>query len=145
MQVILFNMTLTCVIAIAFNLYVFEMNASISYEMVVAFVDLGMVLFLTFAHFFLAEWITTDLLSIADLFYNSPWYRLKSQQQRLIALPIQRAQQEMRLRGLDIFECSLPIFGSVKLVSEYLKTHWSHINLVELEQKPDTRLFIVKK
>lgn len=121
MQMIMFNMTFTCVIAIAFNLYVFELNDSISFEMMVAFVDIGMVLMLTFAHYFLAEWITTDLLSIGDFFYNSPWYRLKSNQQRLLAIPIQRAHQEIRLKGLDIFECSLPIFGSVKLVSKDLK------------------------
>lgn len=117
MRVILFNLTITCTIVIALNLFVLELNESISIEMVIAFADMNMILLLTFGHFYLSEWITLDLLRIGDHFYNSAWYRLLSvKQQKLLVLPIQRAQREIRLKGLAFFECSLLVFSSVNII-----------------------------
>lgn len=113
MELILFNMTSTCTIAIAFNLYVLEFNGQFIMQIMVAIIDLVIILWLTFAHFYLSERITCDLLEAGDCFYNSPWYRLKINQQKLLVIPIQRAQQEVRLKGLGIFECSLAGFLSV--------------------------------
>lgn len=132
MQVVLFNLTFTCVIVIALNLIVVELNESLNLEMVVAIADLITVLQLTFGHFFLAEWITTDLLSIGDVFYNSVWYRLPVKQQKLLVLPIERGQREFRLRGLGLFNCSLVVFSSVKFICKeknttlmFIQTGWS--------------------
>lgn len=113
MAVILFNITFTCVIAIACNLFVLEMNGKINMEIIVALIDLGVVIGLTFAYFFLSEWITTDLFAIDEIFYNSPWFRLSTDQQKLLVLPIMRADREFRLTGLGIFECSLAVFATV--------------------------------
>lgn len=106
-------MTLNCVIAIAFNLFVLELNESINMEIFIALVDLGAELGMTAAHFFLSEYITMDLLKIGDIFYNSPWFQLPTKQQMRLVLPIQRAQREIRLTGLDLFQCSLDVFVSV--------------------------------
>lgn len=119
MEFILFNMTFTCTIIIAFNLFVVETNGVYSFETAIAFLDLGLVLGLTFAYFYLAEHITTDLLGIADIFYNSPWYRLGTKRQILFVLPIQRAQREMRLTGLGLFECSLVVFSKVMRIYQF--------------------------
>lgn len=113
MELILFNMTLTCTIVLAFNLLVVELNGTINLEIFVAFVDLGVVLGLTIGYYYPAEWITSDLLMIGDHFYESYWYRLPAHQQKLLVLPIQRAQRELRLKGLGLFECSLSVFLTV--------------------------------
>lgn len=113
MEVILFNITLTCTIVIAFNLLVVELNDSLSFEMFIAFVDLGVVLTLTAVYYFHSEWITADLWEISDNFYNSPWSLLLVKHQKLLVLPIQRGQREFRLKGLGLFNCSLPVFVMV--------------------------------
>lgn len=116
MQVTLFNLTFTCVICVAFNLFVFELIESLNVEVMVAFIDIGFVIGLTFALFYIAEWITSDLLSVGDHFYNSDWFQLPVRQQQLLVLPIQRAQRELRFKGLGLFDCSLPVFTSVKSI-----------------------------
>lgn len=115
MKVVLFSMTFTCGIVIAANLVVFELNESFNLEIFVAFLDMVVEIVMTFAHFYLAEWITSDLLSIGDHFYNSAWFCLPLKQQKLLVLPIQRAQRELRLKGLGLFECSLPVFSMVEI------------------------------
>lgn len=117
MKEILFNLTFACVIVIALDLLVIELNESINVKIVVAFVNLITLIGMTFAHFYLAEKITSDLVSIGDVFYNSAWHRLPVKQQRLLVLPIQRAQRELRLKGLGLFNCSMPVFLSVQLIS----------------------------
>lgn len=73
-----------------------------------------MVIMLTFAHYYLSERVTFDLLEIGAIFYNLTWYQLPVKQQRLITLPIARAQREFRLRNLNLSDCSLAVFLSVR-------------------------------
>lgn len=112
---IVFNMTFTCIICIACNLFVLELNDSLNMDIAVALVDLAVVLGLTFAYFYLSEWISAYLLEIGDVFYDSLWYRWSLQQQRLLVLPIQRSQREFRLKSLGLFDCSLAFFASVSI------------------------------
>lgn len=109
-------------IVIAFNLLVIELNESINLEMMVAFGDLGTVIAMTFAHFYLADWIASNLVAIGDHFYNSPWHRLQVDQQKRLVLLIQRAQRELRLKGLGLFECSMPVFSSVAFISDMISS-----------------------
>lgn len=113
MKVVLFNMTFTCSIVIALNLFVFELSETLNLELIVAFIDMAGISPLTFALFYFAERITSDLLSIGDHFYNSAWFQLPVKQQKLLVLPIQQAQRERRLKGLGLFDCSLALFSSV--------------------------------
>lgn len=64
----------------------------------------------------LSENITDDLFASGDLFYESPWYRLPPKLQKLYMLPIQRSQQEFRLSGFGIIECSMRICAAVSYV-----------------------------
>lgn len=106
-------MTLTCIIGIAFNLFVFELNDTLNLEIVIASIDLAAYPGLTFLYFYLSEWITSDLLDISDVFYNSSWYYLPLQHQKLLVLPIMRAGRDLRLKSLGLFDCSLAVFASV--------------------------------
>lgn len=114
---ILFVTTFTCTIALTFNLFVVELSDAFSFEIFVAVFDLYIVLGLTFAYFYLSERITTDLTGIGYIFYNAAWYELKSKQQKLFVLPIERAHKKVRLTGLGLFDCSLPVFASVCILS----------------------------
>lgn len=107
-------MTFTCITVIVFNLFVIELSSTITLEIYCALGDLFTGLALTFVYFYLSEWITSDLLEIGDYFYNSAWYRLPAKQQKLLVLPIRRAQREFRLKGFGLFDCSLEVFGMVR-------------------------------
>lgn len=115
MSFVLFVNTLTCVIVIAFSLTVVEMSESVNIALCVAIANLGGVLGITFVHFYPSEWITSDLLVIGDLFYESSWYCLPTKQQKLLMLPIQRAERDFRLKSLGLIDCSLVILGSVSV------------------------------
>lgn len=114
MNMILFNITLACSTNIACNLYVLELNAAINVEAIAAFLNMFVILGLTFGYYYFAERITQDLLSIGDAFYGSAWYRLEGKNQKLLMLPIMRAQRVFRLSGLGIFYCSLSVFSKVR-------------------------------
>lgn len=114
MDVILFNMSLSSTICISFNLYAVEISDILSLEVVVASFDLAITLGLLFAYCYLSDWMTADLFEIGYVFYNSSWYRLETKRQRLLVLPIQRANRLVRLKSLGLFDCSTAVFLSVK-------------------------------
>lgn len=115
MEMIIFKITLTCTIVIASSLFVLELNVFLSIEALIAFINLICVLMPMVIYCYLSEWVTSDLLEIGDIFYNSPWHQLPSKEQRLVALPIGRAQRMFRLRGVGLIDCSLAVFSSVKI------------------------------
>lgn len=111
---IIFLIAFTCTAVLTFNLYVFEMTHSITLEIIVAFQDTLLTVGVTFGYFYLSELITAHLLEIDAIFFYAPWYRqLSAKQQRLLTLPIQRAQHVFRLKGLGFVEASLMVFSSV--------------------------------
>lgn len=114
MEVILFNMSLSSTICVSFNLYAVEISDTLSLEVIVASFDLAITLALLFAYCYLSDWMTADLLEIGDVFYNSSWYRQQTKQQRLLVLPIQRANRLVRLKSLGLFDCSTAVFLSVQ-------------------------------
>lgn len=116
MEMILFTLALTCTIVIALNLFVVELNGMLSMETLAAFIDLSGTLILMIIFCYLSECVTSDLLEIGENFYNSPWYRLPLKEQRLLVLSITRAQRVFRLKGLGLFDCSLAVFSSVKIL-----------------------------
>lgn len=120
---IFFNVALTCIIVIACSLFVIESNDSLSFEIIVALLDMFSLVGLIFAYFYLSERITTNLMDIGNIFYHSAWDRLSIRQQGLLILPLQRAQREFRLRSVGLFDCSLPVFSSV----------WNFLGFIKME------------
>lgn len=100
---------------IACNLLVFDSNEGLSFEIIVAVIDMFSLVGQAFAYFYLSERITENLLNIHNIFYNSEWYRLTPKRRGLLKLPIQRAQRLLRLTSLGLVDCSLPVFSSVRL------------------------------
>lgn len=114
MQLTLFATTLMVTTGIALNLLAVELNGVMSLEGLMAIIDAVIILTLMFVYCFTSECVTSDLLGIDESFYNSPWYCLPVKRQKLLKLPIQRAQRAFRLSGLGLFDCSLVVFSSVR-------------------------------
>lgn len=114
MEPILFNMAFTCVIVLACNLLVIEINYTLNFQIMTALIDTFAVVGLAFTFFYFSDWITIKLMEIGDIFYNLSWYQLPVKQQKLLILPIQRAHRSIRLKCLGLFDCSLAVFLSVK-------------------------------
>lgn len=112
-ELILFTMAFICIIVIAMSLFVVEIYG-VSVEAIFASNAISFVLLVMFKYCHLSEGLTTDMLEIADIFYESEWYRLPVKQQRLMTLPIGRAQREFRLSAMGLFDCSLAVYSSVK-------------------------------
>lgn len=120
-EVAMFCTTLMCTIALAFSLFVIQTSDDLNYEIFAAVGDVFVMIPLTFAYFYSSERITTDLMEIGDIFYNSLWYhRLTVKQQKLLALPIKRSGRELRLTCLGLIDCSLPTYLSVIFFFNYI-------------------------
>lgn len=116
MEAILFVVTLVCTLVIAMNLLAIELIDAITTETMNAVLNTFFELLFMFMFCSLSEYMTSDLLEIDDIFYNSAWYRLPVKKQRLVVQPIERAQRVFRLKGLGLFDCSLAVFATVKLL-----------------------------
>lgn len=79
------------------------------------------VLLPTFLFCKLSENMSAQLQTIGEAFYECSWYCLSARQQRGFLLPIQRAQKEVRMNGLDIVECSLENFSAVSVHSHRIR------------------------
>lgn len=113
MDSIIFTMALTVTVGTASELFAIELNEAFSFEAVNAMAYIAFVLALMYAYCSASERVTSYLLDVGEMFYNSAWYQLPVKQQKLLVLPIQRAEREFRLSGLGLFDCSLAVFSSV--------------------------------
>lgn len=144
---VLFTMMLMVTTGIAMNLFAIELNGVFSLQGLNAILASLFILMLMFGYCFASECVTSDLMEIGDIFYNSPWYRLPLKQQKLLTLPIQQAQREFRLSGLGLVDCSLEVFSSVKLNTAIfgsflsLADFFSHFALIDFIFPLKCRLF----
>lgn len=113
MELIFFTMTIACTIVAALSLFVGELNG-MRLESWFAFMDALIALLIMFTFCYLSECITSNLLEIGDVFYNSEWQLLPVNKQRLLIPPIEKGQRIFRLKGLGFFDCSLAAFSSVR-------------------------------
>lgn len=118
-----------CAIFIATTLSSIDQNLQhINYDVVINFFCLFLQILLNFATCKYAQSVTTRSLEVAEMVYDSLWYRLPCSQQQIIALIIGRAQKPFYFRGYRIFTCSLDTFltvyqkFSIKLSFPFFKT-----------------------
>lgn len=98
MKAALFYQLLICVLFIAFGLFAFNQTLDeINFNTYDCMIALFSALFSTFVYCYYADGVTTDLLEIGEFFYNSLWYKLSFQEQKLLILPIERSQILFRL------------------------------------------------
>lgn len=116
MQSILFYQLALCVLFSAFSLFAFDQSFSshgINYNTVLSLTILLCALNPTFFYCYFADGLTADLLEVGDIFFESMWYELPKQEQKLLISPIQCAQRIFRMKGYGIVDCSLEMFTKV--------------------------------
>lgn len=114
MKGILFFQLLSCVTNAAFALFALDLTlGELNFDTLITIMSTINVLSSTFIYCYFADGVTSDLLEIGDIFYNSLWYKLPLREQKLLFLPIQRAQKEFRLDGFGMVYCTLETFGAV--------------------------------
>lgn len=129
MQGVIFYQLVTCVVFIAFSLFGFDQTVrSFNLNTSVCLLSLISAVTPTFIYCYYAESVTVDLLKIGDIFYESTWYELTYQEQKLLIPPIQRAQRVFRMNGYGLIDCSLGIFASVCF--RFLLSSNSHFKII---------------
>lgn len=104
-----------CAIFIAFILSSIDQNLqNISYDVVISLFSLSLQILLNFATCKCAQSVQSRSLEVAEMVYDSLWYRLPCSQQKMIAFIIERAQKPFYFRGYQIFTCSLHTFLTVR-------------------------------
>lgn len=112
---VLFYQLVLCAVNTAIFLYVLGLQGLLlNLDALVCLMGILSVLFPTFIYCHLSESLTFKLCSVGLIYYSCAWYCLPIKQQKLIILPIKRAQKEVRMTGLGIVDCSLSIFSSVR-------------------------------
>lgn len=76
---------------------------------------------LNFILCYYADNLTNHACGIGDEMYNSLWFEMPVQQQKLLLMPICRAQIVFRLKGLGIFTFSLENFARILLRSQFTR------------------------
>lgn len=113
-EIFLFTLILLVTLVIATSLSAVELNVALSLDVFNALIDLVMLLAGCFAYCYGSDCVTLGLLEVSQIFYDSSWYYLAAKKQKLLVLPIQRAQREFRLRGLGLIDCSMVVYSSVR-------------------------------
>lgn len=122
MQSILFYQLVNCVLFSAFSLFALDQSIStheVDYNSFVSLSALVSAFIPTFVYCYFAEGLTADLLKVGDIFYESKWYKLSNLEQRILILPIQRAQRVFQLNGYAFVACSLNVFLKVNFQSNF--------------------------
>lgn len=117
MQSILFYQLMSCVLFSVFSLFALDQSIfmhKIDFTTICSLAALLSALIPTFVYCYFSEGLTADLLEVSDILYESMWYKLPNQEQKLLILPIQRAQRVFRLNGFKFVACSLDTFSRVK-------------------------------
>lgn len=103
-----------CAIFIATILSSIDQNLQhINYDVVINLFCLSLQVLLNFATCKSAQSVTSRSMEVAEMVYDSLWYRLPCSQQKIIAFIIERAQKPFYFRGYRIFTCSLNTFLTV--------------------------------
>lgn len=103
MSGVLFSLLIVCAVITALSLFGLQTNDWISYDTVVSVYEMFGVVVAAFIYCYLSSHVTTYLLDASDIFiYDCKWFMLPAHQQKLIILPMQRAQREFYFNGLGM-------------------------------------------
>lgn len=108
-----FQMTV-CAAFIAIVLSSIDENVrQITFEMVINIFCLLLELQLNFFSCAYATSVTTHANEIGEIVYNSEWYRLSIEQQKMAQFIIYRTEEPFYMKGYKIFTCSMETFQAV--------------------------------
>lgn len=102
-----------CAASTAVSLFALEANGIFNIHAIPSVYDIIVALAMTFVYCYLSEGLTLNLCDVGNSFYGVAWNRSPVKVQALFMLPIQHSQQEFRLKGAGLVDCSLIVFGKV--------------------------------
>lgn len=109
-----FFQMVVCAGFLAFVLLSLDQNIkSLTFDVVININCLFLEILLNFSSCNHAQTLTTRSFQVAEDFYNILWYELPCNQQKMIAMTIQRAQKPFYLHGYKMFTCSMETFLAV--------------------------------
>lgn len=109
-----FFQVVICAIFIAAILSSIDQNLQhLTYDVVINLFCLALEILLNYASCNYAQTVTTHSFEVANVFYESLWYRLPTDQQKTMRITIRRAQKPFYFRGYKIFTCSMETFLTV--------------------------------
>lgn len=119
LQVILagsfFFQMVVCAGFLAFILLSLDQNMkALTFDVVINLFSLMLEILLNFSSCNHAQTLTTRSFEVAEDFYNILWYELPCNQQKMVAMTIQRAQKPFYLQGYKMFTCSMETFLAVR-------------------------------
>lgn len=111
---VLFYQLLVCAVIIAFNMFALQSILVIhDLHSVVSITELTSTVIPTYIYCWLSDNFTADLADIGETFYSSTWFKMPVKYQRLLIMPIMISQNEVRLSGFGMIDCSLNVFLAV--------------------------------
>lgn len=115
MSVIIFDVTLTCVLFLALILFSVEQLDAIDFTVILNLECTLYIIIICYIYSYFSETITTNSFAIGEDPYNSLWYKMPMKQQKAVMLMIMRSQIEFRLTGVGMVDCSLETFLAVRI------------------------------
>lgn len=110
----LFFQLLVFTVFIAFSLLSLDQGLhDLSFEIVQSLNCLLVQIYLNFTFCSYADNMSRRTSGVADIVYNSIWYKLPATDRKLLTLIIMRAQVPFYLNGFHLFNCSLNSFQKV--------------------------------
>lgn len=109
----LFSVLFNCVIFFALTLFSLEQTTVKNIQLLIKLIGLFSYLIIIYTYCYFSEAITTNSFKIGADAYDSLWNEMTMRQQKAIILVISRSQQEFRLTGLGLVDCSSARFLSV--------------------------------
>lgn len=92
-----------------------DFNVLIVYNFLVTAICLNFILC------YYADKLTEQASGVADAMYNTAWFEMPVEQQRLLLLPICRSQKLIRLTGGGVYTYSLQNFARIVLKSQCIR------------------------
>lgn len=110
----LFFQLLSSVAIIAFILYTFNELNELDSHFLVDMNVFAINLVYCYVYCYYSERVTERSFGIADIAYDTLWYKLPPKEQQLFVLIIVRAHKEFRMSGFGLIDCSLAQFIAVR-------------------------------
>lgn len=105
--------------------FIFAMDGvqakSIDFNVLIVYNFLVTSICLNFILCYYADNLTEEASGVADAMYNTAWFEMPVEQQKLLLLPICRSQKLIRLTGFGVYTYSLQNFARIVLRSQCIR------------------------
>lgn len=112
---ILFNQLIVCVLFLVLRLLSLDQSVKFDLVLITNLIGLAEHLVICFVYCNFSENVTQISVGVVDVMYDSTWYTLPINFQKLLILMLMRSEKEFRLKGAGMIDCSLATFLAVRI------------------------------